>query len=179
MATTTRSTPAPAGAAPHQLAGWLPTDSGLDWLDGLRERHIAAAEKWAECAQAAGDAMGARDAEMADHRLAVRQAIESGAEPPPQPDPAVAGARLAVARGDVVAAERQLGDIIVTALTTIRERRAEVENVDLGPDLRRSLAVGPGADRGRRLAEIRAELAAATEPNIEVHMDANNESEAA
>ncbi len=150
MATATkRRTTAPpraiAGAAPHQQAAWLPEGTGLAWLDGLRERHVAAVAKWSEAIDAIGDLIDGQAAAGASHRAAVRAALASGEPaPPPSADPVADEVTVAIARDDAKLAEETLADVVIEVLAELRSRRQELDPASLAEPLRSALLAGPG-----------------------------------
>jgi hypothetical protein len=175
-----RSTAAPPQAVPgskdHEHPAWITSEpSGVGWVDEVRERHLAAVTAFADAAAAEAEAVSAQRQDQAEHRAEVRRAVASGQEPPEPPDPAVAEAKVSVAREDVIGAQDALARVAIDALAALRapEHRAEIETlmVRFSPALRHSLREGPGGRISGRLAELRRELARLEGPAIEVITD--------
>ena len=145
MTVSTAPSPSIAGLLPHELADWLPEDddSQPDWLRDLGARHRAAVQAHDEAVQAVVDAEEGFADEARNWRVALRQAVSVGDEPPVRPfDPEQQQAQVEVAREDAVSARDALAQVVIDALAEMRptERRNE-----LAPHLgtaSRALALG-------------------------------------
>ncbi len=143
------STPAPipvAGAEAWEREDWLPAESGLDWLEALRVKHVEAVREWAAAVNAA-DAAGAEvDAVMRRWRSEVRQATAHGKKAPAKPDLDALQAGGEVAHEDAEALREEVAIVVVSIYGELREHIIELRDVQMGADLERSLVNGP---RGR------------------------------
>jgi hypothetical protein len=161
MATKQAAPPPVAGAAPHQRGGWIPSGSGVDFVEELHERHAAACDEWALAVDHAGSVVDELEDEEAQHRAAVRDALAAGEPAPPlSADPAVGEAKLSLARESVVDCETALAEIVVEALAELRSRRRELEPVmaTLPDALKAALSSGPGGRVNARLDALHREI---------------------
>jgi len=162
VSTTTKDRPLPppvAGAASWEEPNWLPTGTGLDWLDDLRSKHIEAVIEWRTAVAHVVDFESSLDQRNRAWRRAVRDAVAAGEAPPPrEADDAVELAEREVAREDAVASRDGLSRVVVELLAELRtadNRRALEPHLQAaGVDLRVALRDGPGA----LLAATRAKL---------------------
>lgn len=151
--------PAPVSGAPaHLRPGYIPGDTGVDWLDALASRHHEAAVGYGRAVEELGDLMDGRSDELVAHRREMRTAIAAGQPLPPPVDPAVIEAKIALCDEDIEIAEDALCQVVTDALGELRRRRGELVDLTVFSEaLLKSIAAGPGDPAGR--AAIIAELA--------------------
>jgi hypothetical protein len=166
VSTTTKDRPLPppvAGAESWEEPGWLPTGTGLDWLDDLRATHIEAIREWRASVVAVIDLQAALDKRNRDWRRSVRDAVAAGTAPPPREvDDAIEQAQLQVAREDAVASRDELSRVVVEVLAKLRSadnRRALEPHLSAaGVDLRLALRDGPGDLVATARAKLESQL---------------------
>jgi len=146
--------PAPAGAAVYERADWLNSiPPGLDWLDPLRGRHLAAAHGFADAVQRLADVRAERHDLERHYREQVRDALaasETAPERPAELDPARRDALVSLAAEDVATARETLSGIVVEVLAALRGNRLDLDFATLSPALVGALTVG-GANQAQAL----------------------------
>jgi hypothetical protein len=157
-------TPPPvAGAQPWQRPDWIPSGTGIDFLDELHVAHAAACDEYGWAVDHAASVLDELEDEAAKHHLAVRAALAAGEPVPPlSADPAVGEAKLSLARESVVDCETVLAEFVVSALAELRARRRELQPVmaTLPDALRSALSSGPGGRVNARLDALTREITA-------------------
>ena len=163
MASTTAAPTAPApvqGAADYQRFDFLPAEIGLPWFDALADKHRASVVMWSERVEGVADLLDEADDEQAEHRAAVRAALQAGKPTPPALDPVAAAMKLSLAQEDVCRAEEQLAETTVACLAVLRTRRSECEPHlgSFGDALVNSITRGPGGRTAVIAEELRRRL---------------------
>ncbi|MEA2199453.1 MAG: hypothetical protein QOI89_49 [Solirubrobacteraceae bacterium] len=166
MTATTKDRPLPppiAGAEEWEVPDWIPSNSGLDWLDALGEQHLAAVIEWRRSAAHVADTEAAIQEQARAWRRAVRDSVAAGKEPPPREiDDALVQAQLEIAKEDSVASRDELALVVVAALAELRqpERRQELQPLmgSLSPSLRYALQTGPGGAVAQAQALLREQM---------------------
>jgi hypothetical protein len=101
--------PAPlAGTHVFERADWLPKGSGLDWLEAVREAHLAAVRLFTERAVEVAELQREQREVFGTWRRQVRAAVAVGDEPPPKPEAETHQARTELASEDAAEARDAL-----------------------------------------------------------------------
>jgi hypothetical protein len=172
MTTKRKSAPAEpppmvAGCEDYERADWLPVIPELDWLQALREQHVAAVTEFGLAVLRIGEIEDDGEEARRAWRRDTRDAVAAGEAPPERPfDPEVHQAERELAEEDLTVARDRVSMIVVAALQECRARRDELEPfaADLGAPLRRAVRSGLEAsiddacrDLKERLARLRDE----------------------
>jgi hypothetical protein len=165
----------PPNAEDFERPDWLPADSGLPWVDALRERHVAACREFARAVEVCGEIEDGSEDDARAWRRAVRDAVAVG-EPPPERsfDPDAQQAQREVAEEDLVVSRDELSRVVADALDELRGRRSELDDVRLGVQLAASLGAGPEGGLAAAQRDIERQLQAARAGGVvDVADDAN------
>jgi hypothetical protein len=164
----------PPNAEDYEKPDYLPSGTGLDWLEALRERHVAACNDFARSVDSCGEVEAESDDAARAWRRAVRDAVAVGDPAPERPfNPETQRASREVAEEDTVAARDVLSRVVSDTLDTLRSRRQELEDVPLGEALGRAL--GAGGDAVER--QLNRQLEAARRGGITDVGDPANDAE--
>lgn len=167
-----------AGALPRERADWIAEDTGLPWLDELRERHhLPAVAEFGRSVEHLADIERTIEDAPRAWRRAVRDAVAVGSEPPPKDfDGDTLVAQREVAEEDVLASREALAEVCVTVLTEARrdEHLKELATVSLPVPFCRAVGAGPAVAAAGLRARWEAKLSEVNEQGITDIMSREN-----
>jgi hypothetical protein len=162
--------PPVAGAEVWERADWLPVIPELEWLQDLREQHVAAVTEFGLAVLRCGEIEDESDDARRAWRRATREAVAAGEAGPERSfDPDVQRAERELAEEDLAVARDRVSMVVVAALAECRAQRQELEPyaADLGEPLHRALHSGVEASVAEARADLRRRLnALGDEPAI-------------
>ena len=150
----------PPGAADWEMPGFIPMDTGIEWLDGFGEIHLAAVAEYAEAVHAADSHEDVAAEAMRAWRRAAREAVAAGKAMPKKPEVDDSEVMKEVLVDDVNVAREKLAEVVVDVLDGIQrpERLIQLRDVALPAAFARSLREGFSGqiDLARAAAEAEA-----------------------
>ncbi len=161
-ATATELPPPVANAQAHEALDYLPSGTGLAWLDEQAESHRAAVVEHRKAHRAVQVIAEQTEQMERAHRRAVRDCLVAGQPAPTRDfDPDSRGAALEVAIEDGDVARSELARVACDALLACRAHRADLQPLadQLSRPLLRSLTVGPQAATETARDSLKARLA--------------------
>jgi hypothetical protein len=152
-----------ANAAVNERRDYLPADSGIAWIDKLREQHLAAVAAAERCVRIAAEVEDSLVEKQRQHRQATYEARAADPDAPAPPrdfDPDLLAADKRLAQEDVAEARLVLARVAADALTELRDRSDELpDDLALPGRLIEEIFAGPFGARKRHERQLREQLA--------------------